>query len=138
MSQLIKFINLNTLMGASLVYLDRPNTKKETLSGVFQPTQTQIGYRYSCSAMQGWRLNMVSFLRSKNLRRKVTIIGIMNLLIAHFQQYYKNTNLSFSKYRKMHILPTQTLSLMQDFSLFLMVMVDLSAQSFVRSSSRPS
>ena len=71
-------------MGASLVYLDRPNTKKETLSGVFQPTQTQIGYRYSCSAMQGWRLNMVSFLRSKNLRRKVTIIGIMNLLIAHF------------------------------------------------------
>ena len=55
-------------MGASLVYLDRPNTKKETLSGVFQPTQTQIGYRYSCSAMQGWRLNMVSFLSSKNLR----------------------------------------------------------------------
>ena len=54
-----KFLITN-LMGASLVYLDRPNTKKETSSGTVQPTQTQIGYRYSCSAMQGWRLNMVS------------------------------------------------------------------------------
>lgn len=45
-------------MGANLVYLDRPQTKKETVSGVVQPTPTQIGYRYACSGMQGWRLNM--------------------------------------------------------------------------------
>ena len=48
-------------MCASLVYLDRPQTKKETSSGQIQPTAAQIGYRYACSAMQGWRLNMVSF-----------------------------------------------------------------------------
>jgi len=45
-------------MGASLVYLDRPQTKKDTVSGVVQPNPTQIGYRYACSSMQGWRLNM--------------------------------------------------------------------------------
>ena len=47
-------------MGASLVYLDRPQTKKDTSSGLIQGSQTQPGYRYACSAMQGWRLNMVS------------------------------------------------------------------------------
>lgn len=45
-------------MGASLVYLDRPNTKKETVAGVKAPENGQIGYKWSCSAMQGWRLNM--------------------------------------------------------------------------------
>jgi len=45
-------------MGASLVYLDRPNTKKETLSGAIQGTSAQPGYKYATSAMQGWRLNM--------------------------------------------------------------------------------
>ena len=45
-------------MGASLVYLDRPQTKKDTVSGAKQPSQHQVGYRYACSSMQGWRLNM--------------------------------------------------------------------------------
>lgn len=49
-------------MGASLVYLDRPSTKKETINGQYPGTQQQIGYKYSCSAMQGWRLNMVGKL----------------------------------------------------------------------------
>ena len=47
-------------MGASLVYLDRPNTKKETAAGVQQAGGSQIGYKWACSAMQGWRLNMVN------------------------------------------------------------------------------
>ena len=47
-------------MGASLVYLDRPNTKKVTNSGQIAGTGSNIGYKYTCSGMQGWRLNMVS------------------------------------------------------------------------------
>lgn len=47
-------------MGASLVYLDRPNTKKNTISGQIHGNASSIGYKYTCSAMQGWRLNMVS------------------------------------------------------------------------------
>ena len=47
-------------MGASLVYLDRPVTKKETKSGNLPASQTQVGFKYASSAMQGWRLNMVS------------------------------------------------------------------------------
>lgn len=46
-------------MGASLVYLERPNTKKDTITGALTSSQTQPGYKYACSAMQGWRLNMV-------------------------------------------------------------------------------
>ena len=69
-------------MGASLVYLDRPNTKKDTSSGTVQPTQNMLGYRYSCSAMQGWRLNMVSG------ELQIKKIGIMNHLIAHFCCHY--------------------------------------------------
>ena len=49
-------------MGASLVYLDRPNTKKNTLSGQIHGNASSIGYKYTCSGMQGWRLNMVSFI----------------------------------------------------------------------------
>ena len=49
-------------MGASLVYLDRPVTKKETKSGNLPASQTQVGYKYAASGMQGWRLNMVSVL----------------------------------------------------------------------------
>ena len=41
-------------MGASLVYLDRPNTKKDTITG-----SDSGHYHYAMSAMQGWRLNMV-------------------------------------------------------------------------------
>ena len=46
-------------MGASLVYLDRPVTKKETVTGNLPASQTQVGYKYAASSMQGWRLNMV-------------------------------------------------------------------------------
>ena len=41
-------------MGANLVYLPRPNKKKVTLEG------RNSAYRFVCSSMQGWRLNMVS------------------------------------------------------------------------------
>ena len=47
-------------MGASLVYLDRPQTKKVTSFGQYPGGQGQQGYKYACSEMQGWRLNMVS------------------------------------------------------------------------------
>ena len=47
-------------MGASLVYLDRPNTKKETVQGAANPSQASPGYKWAGSSMQGWRLNMVS------------------------------------------------------------------------------
>ena len=40
-------------MGASLVYLDRPNTTKATDMGQFK-----LGYKYATSSMQGWRLAM--------------------------------------------------------------------------------
>lgn len=52
---------IKNFMGASLVYLDRPVTKKETKSGSLPASQTQVGFKYSSSAMQGWRLNMVSY-----------------------------------------------------------------------------
>ena len=45
-------------MGASLVYLDRPNTKKNTSVGSYQGDNQQIGYKWAASEMQGWRLNM--------------------------------------------------------------------------------
>ena len=38
-------------MGASLVYLDRPNTKKDTIHGVHNVSADNIGYKYACSAM---------------------------------------------------------------------------------------
>ena len=53
-------------MGANLVYLDRPNTKKETHTGMFAGSQSAPAYKYASSAMQGWRLNMVSFKLSLN------------------------------------------------------------------------
>ena len=49
-------------MGANLVYLERPNTKKETIAGSYPGSQTTPSYKYASSAMQGWRLNMVSLL----------------------------------------------------------------------------
>jgi len=39
-------------MGASLVYLDRPKTQKDTTSG------QSTFYKYAMSSMQGWRLSM--------------------------------------------------------------------------------
>jgi len=39
-------------MGASLVYLDRPKTQKETLNGA------SPFYKYAMSSMQGCRLSM--------------------------------------------------------------------------------
>jgi hypothetical protein len=45
-------------MGASLVYLEKPNTEVEFEEG-------QGGnIRYGVGEMQGWRLNMVSTLKS--------------------------------------------------------------------------
>lgn len=41
-------------MGANLVYLDRPNTQKDTQSG------QGPNYLWAVSAMQGWRINMVN------------------------------------------------------------------------------
>ena len=55
-------------MGASLVYLDRPNTKKDTSTGALVGTSTQAGYKYASSSMQGWRLNMVSNKQTIYLR----------------------------------------------------------------------
>jgi len=48
---------LLNIMGASLVYLDRPNTKKDTHSGTFAGSATQPGYKWASCGMQGWRLN---------------------------------------------------------------------------------
>jgi serine/threonine protein phosphatase PrpC len=39
-------------MGASLVYLDRPKTQKETIAG------QSAHYKFAMSGMQGWRLSM--------------------------------------------------------------------------------
>lgn len=41
-------------MGASLVYLNEPNTEVEHEDG------SNAYLRYSAASMQGWRLNMVS------------------------------------------------------------------------------
>ena len=38
-------------MGASLVYLDRPNTKKNTTSGQLLGNSSSVGYKYTCSDM---------------------------------------------------------------------------------------
>jgi hypothetical protein len=97
-------------MGASLVYLDRPLTKKDTSGGVVQATQTQPGYRYACSAMQGWRLNMVS-------------LDILSYLVI----------------RKMHTSPTQLLLRGLRSLLFSMATEGSNAPSFAKSiSSRSS
>jgi len=39
-------------MGANLVYLDKPDLKKYTKTGVGK------GYTYAVCSMRGWRLNM--------------------------------------------------------------------------------
>ena len=62
-----QFLIFERNMGASLVYLDRPVTKKETKSGSLPGSQTQVGYKFAASAMQGWRLNMVSYHHSTPL-----------------------------------------------------------------------
>lgn len=41
-------------MGASLVYLEKPNKEKHSEDG------ESAHLKYGVSAMQGWRLNMVS------------------------------------------------------------------------------
>jgi len=45
-------------MGANLVYLERPLTKKDTVIGTYAGSEKLPQYKYACSAMQGWRLNM--------------------------------------------------------------------------------
>jgi hypothetical protein len=42
-------------MGASLIYLEKPNTDIEFQSG----SSDQFKVRYTAAEMQGWRLNMV-------------------------------------------------------------------------------
>ena len=42
-------------MGASLVYLEKPNTEIEWAKGASSGQKL----RYVCGEMQGWRLNMV-------------------------------------------------------------------------------
>jgi hypothetical protein len=44
-------------MGANLVYLDRPLTKKDTVQGTYPGSKELPQYKYACTAMQGWRLN---------------------------------------------------------------------------------
>ena len=41
-------------MGASLVYLERPNKQKHNDAGI----STENGYKYALSSMQDWRLSM--------------------------------------------------------------------------------
>ena len=50
-------------MGANLVYLDRPNTTKQTEEG--QGTN----YHWAVSQMQGWRINMVLIPNLKYIGR---------------------------------------------------------------------
>jgi hypothetical protein len=50
-------------MGASMVYLEKPNTEIEFQDGA----STELKLRYSAGEMQGWRLNMVGTLILKNL-----------------------------------------------------------------------
>jgi len=38
--------------------LERPITKKETVTGAYAGSEKLPAYKYACTAMQGWRLNM--------------------------------------------------------------------------------
>ena len=62
-------------MGASLVYLDRPNTQKETMTG------KGPNYNFAVSSMQGWRINMVidPNLLIYTLHRKMRISVTLSL-----------------------------------------------------------
>eukprot|EP00347_Sterkiella_histriomuscorum_P012912 403366745 len=60
-------------MGASLVYLDRPKTQKETISGVGK------NHRYACSQMQGWRLNMEdAHICNPDFEKNASIYGVFD------------------------------------------------------------
>ena len=62
-------------MGASLVYLNEPNTEIEHEIG-------QNDYlKFAAGSMQGWRLNMVSSIDSNN------IIAKHHMLASHFSMY---------------------------------------------------
>jgi hypothetical protein len=58
-------------MGANLVYLPRPNKKKHSQEG------RNVNCKYVLSAMQGWRLNMVSGRELKNSYRKMHTYAIL-------------------------------------------------------------
>ena len=45
-------------MGANLVYLNKPNKEKVTACGTKLGDGNQTGYKWACSSMQGWRINM--------------------------------------------------------------------------------
>jgi len=51
-------INIKNFMGASLTFLDKPNTDIEYHSGESKEFKT----RFVAADMQGWRLNMVRTL----------------------------------------------------------------------------
>jgi hypothetical protein len=55
-------------MGASMVYLEKPNTNIEFQDGA----STELKLRYSAGEMQGWRLNMVGTPLLKNFRKTRT------------------------------------------------------------------
>jgi hypothetical protein len=66
-----------------MVYLEKPNTEVEFQSG--ENKQHQI--RYTAAEMQGWRLNMVSFLISLKVCRRMPTSPILSLQTArHFLQ----------------------------------------------------
>jgi serine/threonine protein phosphatase PrpC len=44
-------------MGANLVYLERPLTKKETIVGTYPGHEKLYSYKWASTQMQGWRLN---------------------------------------------------------------------------------
>jgi len=50
-------------MGASMVYLEKPNTEVEFQSG----ENKQHKVRYTAAEMQGWRLNMVGHITFLNM-----------------------------------------------------------------------
>lgn len=74
-------------MGASLVYLDRPVTKKETITGNLPASQTQVGYKYASSAMQGWRLNMVRQLFPSSSRSA----AVLNSKILNLSYFWRTS-----------------------------------------------
>jgi hypothetical protein len=63
-------------MGANLVYLPRPNKKKNTLEG------RSASYRFVCSSMQGWRLNMVIIYAVKSFNRKMRTFATQILITS--------------------------------------------------------
>ena len=91
-------------MGASLVYLDRPNTTKDTVAG----QSTKMAYRYAMTSMQGWRLSMEdAHIANDNIDGNNTGlfavfdghggIEVAKFCERHFQEVLLNSDLYKSK-----------------------------------------